>query len=72
MVTQKSNRGTTVTFAVALAPTPEAVKSPRYDLALTARCDRLMPPQVLPPGYDGPVPEGGYFVTRSRTNRLRS
>jgi len=24
----------------------------------------------LPPGYDGPVPEGGYFVARSRTNRL--
>jgi hypothetical protein len=25
---------------------------------------------ILPPGYDGPVPEGGYFVSRSRTNRL--
>jgi hypothetical protein len=25
---------------------------------------------ILPPGYDGPVPEGGYFVARSRTNRL--
>jgi hypothetical protein len=25
---------------------------------------------ILPPGYDGPVPEGGYFVSRSRTNRV--
>jgi hypothetical protein len=25
---------------------------------------------ILPPGYDGPVPEGGYFVARSRTSRL--
>jgi hypothetical protein len=25
---------------------------------------------ILPPDYDGPVPEGGYFVARSRTNRL--
>src|SRR5262245_49124297 len=25
---------------------------------------------ILPPGYDGPLPEGGYFVARSRTNRL--
>jgi hypothetical protein len=25
---------------------------------------------ILPPGYDGPAPEGGYFVARSRTNRL--
>ena len=25
---------------------------------------------ILPPGYDGPVPEGGYFVARSRTNRV--
>jgi hypothetical protein len=25
---------------------------------------------VLPPDYDGPVPEGGYFVARSRTNRV--
>jgi hypothetical protein len=25
---------------------------------------------ILPPGYDGPVPEGGYFVARSRTNKL--
>ena len=24
---------------------------------------------ILPPGYDGPVPEGGYFVARSRTTR---
>jgi hypothetical protein len=23
---------------------------------------------VLPPGYDGPLPEGGYFIARSRTN----
>ena len=25
---------------------------------------------LLPPGYDGPLPEGGYFVARSRTNRV--
>jgi hypothetical protein len=25
---------------------------------------------ILPPGDDGPVPEGGYFVSRSRTNRV--
>jgi hypothetical protein len=25
---------------------------------------------ILPPGYDGPAPEGGYFVARSRTTRL--
>ena len=25
---------------------------------------------LLPPGYDGPVPEGGFFVARSRTNRV--
>jgi hypothetical protein len=25
---------------------------------------------VLPPGYDGPVPEGGFFVARSKTNRV--
>jgi hypothetical protein len=25
---------------------------------------------ILPPGYDGPLPEGGYFVGRSRTNRV--
>jgi len=25
---------------------------------------------ILPPGYDGPVPEGGYFVARARTNKL--
>lgn len=24
----------------------------------------------IPPGYDGPLPEGGYFVGRSRTNSL--
>ena len=25
---------------------------------------------ILPPGYDGPLPEGGYFVARSRTTRV--
>jgi hypothetical protein len=25
---------------------------------------------LLPPGYDGPLPEGGYFVSRSRTTRV--
>jgi hypothetical protein len=25
---------------------------------------------VLPPGYDGPVPEGGFYVARSRTTRV--
>ena len=25
---------------------------------------------LLPPGYDGPVPEGGFFVARSRTTRV--
>lgn len=25
---------------------------------------------VLPPGYDGPVPEGGFFVARARTSRV--
>jgi hypothetical protein len=25
---------------------------------------------VLPPGYNGPLPEGGYFIARSRTNGL--
>jgi hypothetical protein len=25
---------------------------------------------ILPPGYEGPVPEGGYYVARSRTNRV--
>jgi hypothetical protein len=25
---------------------------------------------VLPPGYGGPLPEGGFFVARSRTNRV--
>jgi hypothetical protein len=24
---------------------------------------------ILPPGYDGPVPEGGFFVVRSKTTR---
>ena len=24
---------------------------------------------ILPPGYDGPLPEGGYYVARSRTTR---
>jgi hypothetical protein len=25
---------------------------------------------ILPPGYDGPVPQGGYFIARSRTTKL--
>ncbi len=25
---------------------------------------------LLPPGYDGPEPEGGFYVARSRTNRV--
>ncbi|MFO1395200.1 MAG: DUF1254 domain-containing protein [Steroidobacteraceae bacterium] len=25
---------------------------------------------ILPPGYDGPVPEGGFYVARSQTNRV--
>ena len=25
---------------------------------------------LLPPGYDGPLPEGGYYVARSRTTRV--
>jgi hypothetical protein len=25
---------------------------------------------ILPPGYDGPVPEGGYFVSRAPTTRV--
>jgi hypothetical protein len=25
---------------------------------------------LLPPGYDGPVPEGGFYVARSRTSRV--
>lgn len=25
---------------------------------------------LLPPGYEGPLPEGGYFVARSRTGRV--
>ena len=25
---------------------------------------------IVPPGYDGPLPEGGFFVARSRTNRV--
>lgn len=25
---------------------------------------------VLPPGYDGPLPEGGYFVCQSETNKV--
>src|SRR4030095_5050992 len=25
---------------------------------------------VLPPGYEGPVPEGGFYIARSRTNRV--
>ena len=26
--------------------------------------------RILPAGYDRPLPEGGYFVTRSRTTRV--
>ena len=25
---------------------------------------------ILPPGYDGPVPEGGFYVSRARTSRV--
>jgi hypothetical protein len=25
---------------------------------------------LLPPGYDGPLPEGGYFIARARTSRI--
>src|SRR5271170_4513808 len=25
---------------------------------------------IVPPGYDGPLPEGGYFIARSRTTRV--
>jgi hypothetical protein len=25
---------------------------------------------ILPPGYDAPVPEGGFYVARSKTNGL--
>ncbi|WP_152970903.1 DUF1254 domain-containing protein, partial [Rhizobium ecuadorense] len=25
---------------------------------------------VVPPAYDGPLPEGGFFVARSKTNRV--
>ena len=25
---------------------------------------------LLPPGYDGPLPEGGFFIAKSRTNRV--
>ena len=25
---------------------------------------------ILPPGYDGPVPEGGFYVARSKTSRV--
>jgi hypothetical protein len=25
---------------------------------------------ILPPGYDGPVPDGGFFIARSRTSRV--
>ena len=25
---------------------------------------------ILPPGYDGPVPEGGFYVSRSKTTRV--
>ena len=23
---------------------------------------------ILPPGYDGPLPEGGFYIARARTN----
>ena len=25
---------------------------------------------IVPPGYDGPLPEGGFFVARARTNTI--
>lgn len=25
---------------------------------------------IVPPGYDGPLPEGGYFIAHSKTNRV--
>ena len=25
---------------------------------------------LVPPGYDGPLPDGGYFVAKSKTNRV--
>ena len=25
---------------------------------------------ILPPGYEGALPEGGYFVAQRRTNRV--
>jgi hypothetical protein len=25
---------------------------------------------ILPPGYDGPLPQGGFFIAKSRTNRV--
>ena len=25
---------------------------------------------IVPPGYTGPLPDGGYFISRSRTNRI--
>jgi len=25
---------------------------------------------IVPPGYDGPLPDGGYFVAKARTNRV--
>ena len=25
---------------------------------------------IVPPGYDSPLPEGGYFVAHSKTNRV--
>ena len=25
---------------------------------------------ILPPGYDGPLPEGGFYIARSKTNRV--
>ncbi len=25
---------------------------------------------LVPPGYDGPLPDGGFFIARSKTNRV--
>ncbi|MBR1211233.1 DUF1254 domain-containing protein [Bradyrhizobium sp. JYMT SZCCT0180] len=25
---------------------------------------------LVPPGYDGPLPEGGFYIARSKTNRV--
>jgi hypothetical protein len=37
-------------------------------LFLTANADTVY---ILPPGHDGPVPEGGYFVAGGRSERRR-